>query len=632
MSTLNALPVTEQPASFDSFNLDPRILERLSVVGFEAPTAIQARAIPPLLAGQDMIGRARTGSGKTAAFGIPLLERMKAGGPQVRSMVLTPTRELALQVTQALRDLAGTLPVRVVPIYGGAPYGPQLDALRSGVAVVVGTPGRVVDHLDRGTLDISTLEMLVLDEADEMLRMGFFEDVERVIAGAPQDRQVAMFSATMPEAIRRVVERRLPAAVEIQVERAALTVDHIEQRALLVPEKHKVDALRRVLASEPITAAVVFTRTRAGCAEAADRLASAGLSVDALHGDLNQAARERVLNRFRAGRLKVVVATDVAARGIDVEHVSHVINYDLPNDAESYVHRIGRTGRAGRSGVAISLVAPREASRIRNFERALRADITKMNPPSDAEIVRAERRRLIEGLKSSVASDLVGSATPLLEELLPELEVRQLALAALYQLAEVKDVRLDTAIDDAPPKWFRELKTKKSAERRPRADGGSRTAGVKGSLRGDSQQARRRAVDEAPVELFLPIGRTRGVRPADLVGALAGDAGIESVYIGKVTILDQMSFVNVRREEGEALLRGGVEVQVRGRMVPISRARQRGDSSGSGSSGSGSRASGSRASGRDRIGAYPGPKRSRSSSESKRFKGKKRKSQGWGGS
>ncbi|HJL49182.1 MAG TPA: DEAD/DEAH box helicase, partial [Polyangiaceae bacterium LLY-WYZ-15_(1-7)] len=358
---------SETAGAFDAFGFDPRIVHALGAIGFDAPTPIQAEAMPPLLEGRDVIGRARTGSGKTAAFGLPLLQRVVAtarpDSDGVRALVLTPTRELALQVTKALRSFAEGLPIEMVTVYGGAAYGPQLKALRRGVPIVVGTPGRVLDHVERGTLDLSALELLVLDEADEMLRMGFFEDVERVFERAPDSRQVALFSATMPPPIQAVAENRLPDPIEVQVEDSALSVDHIEQRGILVPERHKLDALERLLAAEPLTGAIVFCRTRAGCAETADALAKRGLSVDALHGDLNQAARERVLMRFRAGRLQVVVATDVAARGIDVDTVSHVITYDLPPAPEEYVHRIGRTGRAGRDGVAISLVTPRERGR-----------------------------------------------------------------------------------------------------------------------------------------------------------------------------------------------------------------------------------------------------------------------------
>jgi len=544
----NAEPAAK--ADFASFGLDPRIQQALVALGFDEPTPIQAEAMPPLLAGRDVIGRARTGSGKTAAFGLPLIERVKDGGDAVRALVLTPTRELALQVTEALRSFAKQLPVRIVTIYGGAAYGPQLGALKRGVPIVVGTPGRVLDHMDRGSLDLSSLELLVLDEADEMLRMGFFEDVEKVLAAAPDDRQVALFSATMPDPIRHVAEARLPDPIEIQVEGQALSVDHITQKALLVPERFKLDALQRVLASEPIEAALVFARTRAGCASVADELASRGMPVDALHGDLSQAARERVLLRLRSGGLQVVIATDVAARGIDVDLLSHVVNYDLPTDPEAYVHRIGRTARAGREGVAISLVTPREVGRLRFFQRTLDVKIGRMDVPSDAAIAAAERRRLIAG----VEKHLERKVTPGLEALVEVLcaddrDPRLVAAAALGLLAAERELDLDAERKDEPPAWARTAPARKSDRRRPEP--------------GDE------------VELFLPVGKKRGIRPADLVGAIANEAGIEGSSIGRVTILDHKSFVRITREEAEQVLERCKELELRGQKVPVAMARPR---------------------------------------------------------
>ncbi|HJK89410.1 MAG TPA: DEAD/DEAH box helicase [Polyangiaceae bacterium LLY-WYZ-15_(1-7)] len=550
---------SETAGAFDAFGFDPRIVHALGAIGFDAPTPIQAEAMPPLLEGRDVIGRARTGSGKTAAFGLPLLQRVVAtarpDSDGVRALVLTPTRELALQVTKALRSFAEGLPIEMVTVYGGAAYGPQLKALRRGVPIVVGTPGRVLDHVERGTLDLSALELLVLDEADEMLRMGFFEDVERVFERAPDSRQVALFSATMPPPIQAVAENRLPDPIEVQVEDSALSVDHIEQRGILVPERHKLDALERLLAAEPLTGAIVFCRTRAGCAETADALAKRGLSVDALHGDLNQAARERVLMRFRAGRLQVVVATDVAARGIDVDTVSHVINYDLPPAPEEYVHRIGRTGRAGRDGVAISLVTPRERGRLRFFQKKLGVTIAKVDPPSDAAIARAERARLVARLAEHLDAPLPG-VDELLGALPEGADARQIAAAALSLLAEKENVTLGGELDETPPRWA----SKAPRDRGPRDHGGS---------------ARFDAASGDELDLFLPVGKRRGVRPGDLVGALTGDAGIPGSTIGRVTILDHKSFVRIAREAAEHVLATSPQIQVRGRMVPVAKARPR---------------------------------------------------------
>ena len=546
------------PASFDAFAIDPRLSQAVQALGFDLPTPIQTAAIPALLSGRDVIGRARTGSGKTAAFGLPLLERVKEGGKDVRALVLTPTRELALQVTEALRSYAKNLPIRIVTVYGGAPYGPQLRALSEGVAVVVGTPGRILDHLDRGALVLSSLAVLVLDEADEMLRMGFLEDVERVLAAAPPERQIALFSATMPEPIKRIADNYLREPVLVQVELEELTTVHIEQRGLVVPDRFKLDALARVLAAEPTGATLVFARTRAGCAEAATYLAERGFSVEALHGDLNQAARELVLTRLRAKRLDVVVATDVAARGLDVEHLTRVINLDLPNDPESYVHRIGRTGRAGRAGVAISLITPRELTRIRFFERILGAKIAAVDPPSDADIQRARRNVLRDAVREQVHDDKDGCSA-LAAELSRDLDPHQALAAALRVLAADRGLDLKGVADERPPAWSRAAKPAKPAK----------------GAHAPAAHAPPASPDE--IELFLPVGAARGVRPADLVGALANELGIPGKEIGRITIAPHKSFVRLPREIGEALLSQVKSLSIRGNDVPIGLARPRDD-------------------------------------------------------
>ena len=477
----------------------------------------------------------------------------------MRAIVLAPTRELALQVTDALRSLVGALPVRVVTLYGGVPYGQQLRALRAGVSVVVGTPGRVLDHLERGTLDLSGVELLVLDEADEMLRMGFIDDVERVLSAAPAERQVALFSASMPEQIRRIAAKYLRGPIEIQVEQQALSTHHITQRWLVVPDAHKLDALARVLAAESHAATLIFSRTRAGAADAAAALAARGLSVEALHGDLNQGARELVLTRLRSGRIEVVVATDVAARGLDVEHLSHVINLDLPTDLESYVHRIGRTGRAGRAGVATSLVSPREVGRLRYFERALGAQIAPLAVPSDAEI----RGRHLGRLREEIAGGLEREPAPELGELADALSAqgseRAALLAALDVLVRARGLDLASPADSRPPPWARPHKFPQKSGPKPRFETGRHPP--RGAPAGDE------------VELFLPVGSSRGVRPQDIVGAIANDAGVPGKAIGRITVEDNKSFVRVPVEIGEDLLRDHRTLQLRGRGVPLSRAR-----------------------------------------------------------
>ena len=525
----------------------------MQALGFDEPTDVQVQAIPPLLDGQNVIGRARTGSGKTAAFGLPLLERVKDGGA-ARALVLCPTRELALQVGTALRSFAKHMEgVRIVTIYGGAPYPPQLKALKSGASVVVGTPGRVIDHLDRGTLDLSKLQFFVLDEADEMLRMGFIDDVEKLLSATPDARQVALFSATMPKEIQLVARRHLASPVELQVETRALTVEHIEQHWIRVPERFKLDALIRVLRGVAHGTTLVFARTRAGCADISDALGRRGVAVEALHGDLSQAARERVVQGLRSRRLSVVIATDVAARGIDVDHITHVINLDLPPDAESYVHRIGRTARAGRHGNAISFVTPRAIGRLERLKRALKVPIDEMEVPSDADIARTERARLKQLLKDTVHADSLEDASTFIAEVLDErpIELLQLAAAATVLLAERERVSLRHVESDAAPSWARLPKRQRGRDARGAQD--------------------RDATNET--QLFFPLGSARGVRPADLVGLLANEAEVPASSIGRVHILPHKSFVGVSKKVAEHVLRVLPKVKLRGVMVRISIAR-----------------------------------------------------------
>ncbi len=539
----DAAPETE--AGFEALSLDPRILEAVKHLGFSEPTPIQRQTIPAILSGRDVIARARTGSGKTAAFGLPLLTKLAAGAKGVHALVLAPTRELALQVTEAFESFAHGLPLRVATIYGGAAYRPQLQALSRGVPIVVGTPGRVIDHLERGSLDLSQLSLLVLDEADEMLRMGFIEDVERIIAASPEGRQVALFSATMPPAIRKVAEAHLSDPLEIQVEAGALETSHIEQRGMVVPQRFKLDALLRILATEDRDATLVFARTRLGCADVAEDLAGRGFSVDALHGDLSQAAREKVLDGFRNRRIDVLVATDVAARGIDVEHISHVINLDLPDDNESYVHRIGRTGRAGRPGMAISLVTPRESAKMRTLTRALRVTIDKVPVPTDADVDARKRQRLAAELAEAMQREPTPVEHQLVEELALEHTPEEVARAALGILARERGVDPTGHPSSAPPAWV-----KKPAQQR----GGGE-------------------VDREGVDLFLPVGKSRGIRPADVVGALTNDFSANRSQVGRITILPHKTFVRVDRDLADRVLAGRENVRLRGRDIRVSVAR-----------------------------------------------------------
>jgi ATP-dependent RNA helicase DeaD len=540
----------DQDVAFSTFELDERILSAVETLGFDAATPIQAVSIPALLAGRDIVGRARTGSGKTAAFGLPLLQIVGADRG-VGGLVLAPTRELAVQVAKALRSYAQFHGAKVATVYGGTPYGPQLRAIHS-ASIVVGTPGRVLDHIKRGSLDLSGVKMAVLDEADEMLRMGFVDDVEAILQATPATRQTALFSATMPDRIRQLASVHLRNPFEAQVEDKELTVEHIAQRWMRVPNAHKLEALTRVLAAEQSDGALVFARTRLSCAEVADELARRGMRVDALHGDLAQAARERVLHRLRAKALDVVVATDVAARGLDVEHLTHVINLDVPPDVESYVHRIGRTGRAGREGVAITFCSSREYRRLREHERALKVKIELAQVPSTAHIARVQRQRLIDELKTGSATDRE-HAVAWIDELVEsgELSARDVAAAALAALAAARLVPLRLPEDDQPPSWS-------VPRERPRRD-----------------RLPEPGVDTNEVQVFIPVGHLVGVRPQDVVGAIANEAGVPGGLIGKVVVVARKTFVGMPRRVAEQLLIEHPTLVLRGREVRLSLARPR---------------------------------------------------------
>jgi len=384
---------------FSDLNLHPGLMQAIDELGYTEPTEIQAQTIPILLAGVDVIGQAQTGTGKTAAFALPILHNLISGQRRPQALILSPTRELAMQVAETIQAYGRHLDVRVLAIYGGSSYGRQIKALKRGVDVVVGTPGRLLDLLRRKVLDLSNTRTLVLDEADEMLSMGFVEDIETLLDATPAQRQLALFSATIPQAIRRLAKKYLHEPQSIVIKRKHLTVAATEQRYYLVNQRDKLIALTRLFETEEITRALIFVRTRAGTGELANALASRGFSAEMINGDLSQEARERVMYRFRNDQVKVLVATDVAARGLDIDDISHVFNYDLPDDPEVFVHRIGRTGRAGKEGIAITLLAPREQRMLRRIESYTRQPQTKAILPSKADIQAGRKRRLVERLE-----------------------------------------------------------------------------------------------------------------------------------------------------------------------------------------------------------------------------------------
>src|SRR5271165_3724437 len=463
MSAVPAGEIQSAPAGFRDLALSPAVLKALADVGYESPSPIQSATIPVLLSGIDMLGQAQTGTGKTAAFALPALTKIDLSQQAPQVLVLVPTRELALQVAEAFQRYAAHLKgFHVLPIYGGQSYQPQLNALRRGVHVVVGTPGRVIDHMNRGTLKLAGLTLLVLDEADEMLRMGFLDAVESILEQTPRERQTALFSATIPAPIRRIAQKHLRTPVEVTIKSKTSTATDIRQRYWMVSGVHKLDALTRILEAEIFDGMLVFTRTKQATVELAEKLEARGFAAAPLNGDIPQALRERTVARLKAGQIDILVATDVAARGLDVERIGHVVNYDVPYDTESYVHRVGRTGRAGRKGEAILFIAPRERNMLRAIERATRQVIEPMNLPSVDAVNTLRIAKFKQRISETIAKGEAGSYRPVLEQLeaetgIPLIDIAA-ALASLAQgaapllLAGKAEKPLDTVAEkrDAP--------------------------------------------------------------------------------------------------------------------------------------------------------------------------------------
>jgi len=521
----------EDAQSFADLGLSEPILKIIAEVGYEAPTPIQEKTIPPMLAGRDLIGQAQTGTGKTAAFAIPILEKLDPTLAEVQALVLAPTRELAIQVAEAIHTYSKYVGrVSVLPVYGGQPIQLQLKRLERGVHVVVGTPGRVMDHLRRGTLRLEAVRVVVLDEADEMLRMGFIEDVEWILSQAPAGRQTALFSATLPREVRRIAERHLRTPVAIEIEHRTLTVPATEQRYLNVSPQQKLDALARLLETEPTEAVLIFTRTKNGAAELAERLQGRGYAAEAMHGDMNQAQRESVIRRLRTGQVEIVVATDVAARGLDVERISHVVNYDVPNDVEAYVHRIGRTGRAGRSGIAVLFISPRERRMMTEIERYTGQRIAPMKMPTQADVAARRIGLFKDSIRRTVQEGDLDLYLTLVEELVEEgLELAEIAAGAA-RLAR-GDKPLEIEVEPEP-------------QQVPRAEDGM-------------------------VRLFIGAGSRAGVRPGDIVGAIANEADVPGKAIGSIDIYDRFTFVEVPAQYQGQVLQRMARATIRGRPVEI---------------------------------------------------------------
>jgi ATP-dependent RNA helicase DeaD len=547
---------TEDRTSFADLALRPELLKALTTLGYEEPTPIQREAIPPLLAGQDLLGQAATGTGKTAAFALPVLQRMPAEGRRTTAplaLVLVPTRELAVQVCEAIHKYGRDLGARVLPIYGGQPIGRQLQALERGVDVVVATPGRAIDHIGRGTLKLDSLEMVVLDEADEMLDMGFAEDIESILADTPAERQTVLFSATMPPRIDRLARQHLTDPVRITIGReqtAPGEAPRVRQSAYIVPRAHKPAALGRVLDVEAPTAAIVFCRTRDEVDQLTETLNGRGYRAESLHGGISQEQRDRVMARLRNGTADLLVATDVAARGLDIEQLTHVVNYNVPSAPESYVHRIGRVGRAGREGVAITLAEPREHGMLKTIERVTKQRIPVEKVPTIADL-RARKLELTRAaLHESLLEDQLEGFRVVVETLTDEFDIMEIALAAVKLAHEATGAATDE--EEIP-------------EVAPRADRPARGSAEPGNRR----ERRPRTPSAGMTRLFFGAGRSAGIRPQDLVGAIAGEAKLKGRDIGAIEIADRFSLVEVPESSAQHVIVALRGATVKGKKVTV---------------------------------------------------------------
>ncbi|WP_295123478.1 DEAD/DEAH box helicase [uncultured Leifsonia sp.] len=524
---------TDDAMTFSDLGLDDAVVRALKDVGYETPSAIQAATIPLLLEGRDVVGLAQTGTGKTAAFALPILSRLDLTQKTPQALVLAPTRELALQVAEAFESYAAHLKgVHLLPVYGGQGYGVQLSALRRGVHIVVGTPGRIMDHLEKGTLDLSQLKYLVLDEADEMLKMGFAEDVETILADTPDDKQVALFSATMPAQIRRISKKYLHEAEEVTVKTRTTTSANTTQRYLVVSYPQKVDALTRILEVENFEGMIIFVRTKNETETLAERLRARGYSAAAINGDVAQAQRERTVDQLKSGRLDILVATDVAARGLDVERISHVVNFDIPIDTESYVHRIGRTGRAGRSGAAISFITPRERRLLTAIEKATRQPLTPMQLPSIEDVNVTRLARFDDAITEALAQEeRIARFRDIIAHYVEHHDVPEADVAAALAVVAQGDEPLLLSEDDALAR---------------RVDRDSRTDDRPGrSDRRDERSPRRERTDKPMAPYRIEVGKRHKVEPRQIVGALANEGGLSRDDFGHIRIMPEFSIVEL---------------------------------------------------------------------------------------
>ena len=559
MSEVLSETIEKPPVSFADLTLSEPLLRSLNDIGYEYPSPIQAATIPTLLSGRDVLGQAQTGTGKTAAFALPVLSNIDLAQTAPQALVLAPTRELAIQVAEAFQTYAKHMPTfHVLPIYGGQSYGPQLSALRRGVHVVVGTPGRVIDHLDKGSLDLSKLKTLVLDEADEMLRMGFVDDVERILKETPATRQTALFSATMPAAIKRIAQTYLNKPELVTVAAKTGTADNIRQRYWLVSGMHKLDALTRILEAETFDGMIIFARTKLGTEELANKLAARGFSVAAINGDVQQQQRERTVQNLKDGKIDILVATDVAARGLDVERISHVVNYDVPHDPESYTHRIGRTGRAGRSGDAILFITPREKHLLKVIERTTRQPISALELPTVQDVNNVRITRFKAQISDVLAEGGLDEFTSLIEEYerehnIPTIEVA----AALAKMARGNaslslSKKTQAAFEEREPREVRsDVRFERQRESAPQ------------------REYKPRSSEAGTQTVRIAVGHDHGVKPGNIVGAIANEANIESRYIGRIDIRGDHTLLDLPSDLSSETIEHLRGVRVAGQMLNI---------------------------------------------------------------
>jgi ATP-dependent RNA helicase DeaD len=579
---------TEASTTFADLGLRPELLGALDSLGYEEPTPIQRESVPPLIDGYDLLGQAATGTGKTAAFALPILERLdKDARVAPMALVLVPTRELAVQVSEAVYKYGKGLGAQVLPIYGGQPIVHQLKAISRGVHVVVATPGRAVDHVNRGSLPLDAVQMVVLDEADEMLDMGFAEDIDAILAACPKERQTVLFSATMPPRIAQIAKRHLKNPVRIQIEREAVAAGEaprVRQAAYLVGRNHKAAALGRILDVESPTAAIVFCKTRWEVDELTETLNGRGYRAEALHGGMNQEQRDRVMGRLRSGTAELLVATDVAARGLDVDQLTHVVNYDVPSAPESYVHRIGRVGRAGREGVAITLAEPRQRRLLDNIERLTKQTIKIEKIPTVADLRARQMELTLDQVRESIESDDLDRFRAVVDALSDEFELVDVALAAVKLVHEASGATDDaeeipdiaSRPDRSKNKWDKGDRSKGNRDKRKdgwdkdrKGDKGHRD---KDRDKGDSGRPQRGPSGDV-ARLYVNVGRRDGVRPQDLVGAITGEAGLRGNEIGAIRIFDKFALVEVPNSSADHVITEMGAATIRGKRAGVRRDR-----------------------------------------------------------